>query len=83
MYETKPYGEKAEPVYKLLTTEELLIEKEKAEKKAHVLLQIPPVLPPRAEIEKVLSTDTDLDGFDIHHSKYVFTDISLDTTDRV
>lgn len=59
------------------------MEHERIWQKANHLLQIPPYLEPRTEINEVLSDDRDLDGFDIHHSKFVFTDISFDIINEV
>lgn len=45
------------------------------------MLQMPPVVPVRKEIDAVISRDPELTGWD--KSKYVFTDITFGKTDRV
>lgn len=63
------------PKYKFLTKEELELEIAKANEKADVLLQIPPVLKIHKPIDEVLSRDPALIGYDT--SKYLFTDITF------
>lgn len=54
---------------------------EESEALAKEMLQMPPVVPIRKEIDVVLSKDPELIGLDT--AKYVFTDISFGKTDRV
>ncbi|BES99851.1 ribosomal protein S22 [Nesidiocoris tenuis] len=74
-------GEKVEAaVYKFMTTAQLEEELKKADLKADELLQMPPVVPEREEIDEVLDKDEKLVG--LLDTKIIFTDISLDKTDR-
>lgn len=54
---------------------------EKSQKLAEEMLQMPPVVPVRKEIDAVISRDPELTGWD--KAKYVFTDITFGKTDRV
>ncbi|XP_063821981.1 small ribosomal subunit protein mS22 [Ostrinia nubilalis] len=63
------------PTYKFLTNEELEAEIKKANEKADVLLQMPPVVKVQQPINEVLSNDPALIGYDT--SKYLFTDITF------
>lgn len=54
---------------------------EKSQKLAEEMLQMPPVVPVRKEIDAVISRDPELTGWDT--AKYVFTDITFGKTDRV
>lgn len=54
---------------------------EKARLQAEELLQMPPVVPIRKEIDVVISKDLELIG--LSESKFVFTDISFGKSDRV
>ncbi|KAF6198521.1 hypothetical protein GE061_008269 [Apolygus lucorum] len=67
-------------VYKFMTTTQLEEAVKDAEKKADKLLQMPPVLSERKEIDHVLVEDKKLVG--LFKTKFVFTDISLGKTDR-
>ncbi|CAH0721894.1 unnamed protein product, partial [Brenthis ino] len=63
------------PVYKFLTDEELNIERERANKSADRLLQMPPVVKIHEPIVDVLSKDPALVGYD--SARYLFTDITF------
>ncbi|KAL0842343.1 hypothetical protein ABMA28_014467 [Loxostege sticticalis] len=63
------------PKYKFLTNEELEAEILKANKKADVLLQMPPVVKVHQPVDDVLSKDPALVGYD--SAKYLFTDITF------
>lgn len=84
VFKPKPRGKPLRPyIYKFLTTEELEEEQKKAKKKLRHLLQMPPVLKPREDINDVLSVDSALDGHDLDHAKFVFSDISFDMSNEV
>ncbi|CAL4164166.1 unnamed protein product [Meganyctiphanes norvegica] len=68
------------PKYEFLTDEELQEKLQVARFKAEKLLQMPPILKVRSPIEKVLSHDPALKGYDT--AKYVFTDITPNIRDR-
>lgn len=51
--------------------------KEKAKEK----LQMPPIVPLRTDLGKVLEVDKDIIGFD--SAKFVFTDITFGISDKV
>jgi small subunit ribosomal protein S22 len=53
-----------------------------SEEKARILLQMPPVLPPRKDIKKVIGFDAYLQGLDPDNSTIILTDISLNGNDR-
>lgn len=63
------------PVFKFLTDEELHFEREKANKNADRLLQMPPVVKIYEPIVDVLSKDPALVGYDT--TRYLFTDITF------
>lgn len=65
------------PRYQFMTTEELQEATNTAHKKAEELLQMPPVVQIREPINKVLSTEPALQGFDPDNSRFVFTDITF------
>ncbi|RZF41048.1 hypothetical protein LSTR_LSTR002680 [Laodelphax striatellus] len=67
------------PEYKFMTTEQLEQERKKADARAAEKLQMPPVLPPRKEIDEVISEDPNLAGFE--RSNIVFTDITFGKSD--
>uniref|UniRef100_A0A0A9W4H6 28S ribosomal protein S22, mitochondrial n=1 Tax=Lygus hesperus TaxID=30085 RepID=A0A0A9W4H6_LYGHE len=67
-------------VYKFMTTAQLEEAVRDAERKADELLQMPPVMSERKEIDHVLVKDEKLVG--LFKSKFIFTDISLGKTDR-
>uniref|UniRef100_A0A1B6IFX5 28S ribosomal protein S22, mitochondrial n=1 Tax=Homalodisca liturata TaxID=320908 RepID=A0A1B6IFX5_9HEMI len=78
---SRKLGEELEPPkYKFMTTEQVEKAIEKSKKEAEELLQMPPVVPVRKEIDVVLSKDPELIGHS--ESKFVFTDISFGKTDR-
>lgn len=54
---------------------------ENARRQAEEMLQMPPVVPIRKEIDVILSKDPELIG--LTESTIVFTDISFGKTDRV
>ncbi|CAH1972656.1 unnamed protein product [Acanthoscelides obtectus] len=68
-----------DPEYKFMTDEELQEALQKAQQKANSLLQIPPVVPARKPISKILSLDPELQGLET--SKMVFTDITFGVKD--
>ncbi|XP_039278657.1 28S ribosomal protein S22, mitochondrial [Nilaparvata lugens] len=67
------------PEYKFMTTEQLEEERRKADARAEEKLQMPPVLPPRKEIDEVIAEDSNLAGFE--RSNIVFTDITFGKSD--
>ncbi|XP_075211435.1 mitochondrial ribosomal protein S22 [Lycorma delicatula] len=69
------------PTYKFMTTQQIEEQLKDAEKRAEEKMQMPPVLPPRKEINEVLSVDKELTGLWEPHVNYVFTDISFAKTD--
>ncbi|XP_014256780.1 28S ribosomal protein S22, mitochondrial [Cimex lectularius] len=68
------------PQFKFMTDEEYKEELRLAEKKSERMLQMPPVIPPRKEIDYVFVKDDHLKGYS--DSKFVFTDISFGKTDQ-
>nr|CAI5851636.1 unnamed protein product [Callosobruchus analis] len=68
-----------DPEYKFMTDEELQIALKEAQLKANNLLQIPPVVPIRKPISKILSQDPELQG--LESSKMIFTDITFGVKD--
>lgn len=68
------------PELKFMTDEELEEARSKALVKAQVKLQMPPILPPRSEINRIFVKDQKLENYS--DSKYVFTDISYGKNDR-
>ncbi len=67
----------------LLTDEQLKKEDEKTLKKAVRLLQMPPFLPSKPEVESLLAHDQQLNPLNLTGTNYVFTDISLNVPDKV
>lgn len=81
IYKDRKTGETLySPTYKFLTTEELQKYMKAAEKKAARLLQVPPIVKEREDINEVLSEDPALKGFD--EAKFVFTDITFGVKDK-
>ncbi|XP_054838364.1 28S ribosomal protein S22, mitochondrial [Eublepharis macularius] len=77
----KPIKQELEPPkYKLMTELQLEEATRQAVEKARERLQMPPVLSERAPINDVLSEDKILDGIEPY--KYVFTDLTYDTSHR-
>ncbi|XP_032239658.1 28S ribosomal protein S22, mitochondrial [Nematostella vectensis] len=66
--------------YQLMTDEELLAAEEDAESRARSMLEMPPVMEEREEINEVIGTDERLAGYD--SANLIFTDISMSATDR-
>lgn len=64
-----------------MTEAELREAQEEAEKKADKLLEMPPVLRAREPIDKVMEFDPLIQG--IERSTLIFTDISMNISDRV
>ena len=69
------------PKYKLLTNTEVATEQEAFVRWALQMLQMPPVMNPRQEIEQIISKDPDI--ADVLPTKFVFVDISMHIKDRV
>ncbi len=67
----------------LLTDEQLKQANEKTLIKARRLLQMPPFLPSRPKVEKILANDEQLNPLNLTSTNYVFTDISLNVPDKV
>jgi Mitochondrial 28S ribosomal protein S22 len=44
---------------------------------------MPPILPPRTEISKILSNDPALKGWDKDNATFIFTDITFGKKDSV
>uniref|UniRef100_A0A1B6LWW5 28S ribosomal protein S22, mitochondrial n=1 Tax=Graphocephala atropunctata TaxID=36148 RepID=A0A1B6LWW5_9HEMI len=81
VFASRKLGEKLEPPkYKFMTTDQVEKAIEKSKKEAEEMLQMPPVVPVRKEIDVVLTKDPELIGYS--ESKFVFTDISFGKTDR-
>ncbi|VEN51693.1 unnamed protein product [Callosobruchus maculatus] len=72
-------GKVHDPEYRFMTNEELQMAMREAELKADNLLQIPPVVPVRTPISKILSQDPELQG--LESSKMIFTDITFGVKD--
>ncbi|CAH1395570.1 unnamed protein product [Nezara viridula] len=70
----------ATPEFTFMTDAELEEAKKKAEYKALRKLQMPPILPPRKQINHVYVVDKKLEGYST--AKYLFTDISFGKNDR-
>jgi len=68
------------PEYKFMTSEQLQEAQEKARKLAEQMIQMPPVVPVRKEIDVVIAKDPELIGYD--ECKFLITDISFGKTDR-
>ncbi|CAH3038876.1 unnamed protein product [Porites lobata] len=68
------------PTYKLMTDSEFLQAQHEIEGKAEKLLQMPPVMEERREIDEVLEENKDIAHFS--ESSYVFTDISTSVCNR-
>lgn len=68
------------PKYKFMTDKELNEALEETQRKAQVLLQMPPVVPVRRPIDRVLSRDPALQGLET--SRLVFTDITFGLKDN-
>lgn len=68
-----------QPTYKFMTDEELQDALQNANKKADELLQMPPVLPSRKPLNRVLSYDPALQGLET--ARLVFTDITFGVID--
>ncbi|KAH0817868.1 hypothetical protein MTP99_010405 [Tenebrio molitor] len=80
VYAKRKLGEKLEqPVYKFMTDEELQQAFDEVKKKVDEIIQMPPVVPVRKPIDRVLSRDPGLQGFDT--SPFVFTDITYGIRD--
>lgn len=81
MYEKKKLGGKAleQPIYKFMTDEQLEEALNEAKQKVDELLQMPPVVPIRQPIDKVLDVDPHLIGLET--SNYVFTDVTFGIKD--
>lgn len=67
------------PTYKFMTDEELQESLKDADKRADEFLQMPPVLPARKPLNKILSYDPALQGLET--SRLVFTDITFGVVD--
>ncbi|KAG8230338.1 hypothetical protein J437_LFUL000609 [Ladona fulva] len=81
VFRIRKEGQKLEtPEYKFMTTEDLENEMEKMMEKADRLLQMPPFVKEREEINTILANDKHIQGFET--SKFVFTDISYGSSDR-
>ncbi|XP_031556842.1 28S ribosomal protein S22, mitochondrial-like [Actinia tenebrosa] len=68
------------PTYKIMTNEELLEAEKETKARAEELLDMPPVMEERQEIDEVIDIDERLSGYDT--ANYVFTDISTSVDDR-
>jgi len=68
------------PEYKFMTTAQYNEAMREAYIKAEKKLQMPPVVPPRSEIDHVYVKDDELVGYS--KSKFVFTDITFGKNDR-
>ncbi|KAL0278302.1 UNVERIFIED_CONTAM: hypothetical protein PYX00_000157 [Menopon gallinae] len=65
------------PVYQFMSDDELQANKAKGDAKIASRLQAPPIVDLLEDNTEILSNDPSLDGHDVHHSKIVFTDLSL------
>lgn len=70
-----------EPKYTFMTEGQLQQRLEEADARADKLLQMPPVLRARLPIDKELAYDPQIQG--IEKSTILFTDITMNVTDRV
>ncbi|XP_014272815.1 small ribosomal subunit protein mS22 [Halyomorpha halys] len=68
------------PKFKFMTDEELEKARKKAELRAEEKLQMPPILPPRKQVNHVYVVDKKIVGYT--EAKYLFTDISFGKNDR-
>ncbi|XP_068700210.1 small ribosomal subunit protein mS22-like [Montipora foliosa] len=68
------------PSYKLMTDAEFLMAQEEVNKKAEHLLEMPPVMDERQEINEILGQNDELANYS--ESRYIFTDISTSACDR-
>ncbi|XP_033642157.1 28S ribosomal protein S22, mitochondrial-like [Asterias rubens] len=68
------------PTYRLVSDAKLKQLEEEAKKTAEKRLQMPPVIEERTEIDEVLAENPELEG--LESSKFVFTDITYDLSDR-
>lgn len=82
IFRNRKVGQKLHsPKVSFMTEEGLEETIQEAERRADALLQMPPVLLPKDDKEKVLAFDPRIQGHD--ESAFVFTDISLGSTNRV
>lgn len=65
---------------KFMTDEELEKARNESLRKGQKKLQMPPILPPREEINEIIAVDEKLASYSKH--KYVFTDITFGRNDR-
>lgn len=81
VFSNRKLEEKLEPPkYKFMTSEQVQEATEKARQVAEEMIQMPPVVPVRKEIDVVISEDPELIG--LSESKFIFTDISFGKSDR-
>ncbi|XP_022793485.1 28S ribosomal protein S22, mitochondrial-like [Stylophora pistillata] len=73
-------GELEVPSYKLMTDAEYLEVQRKNEEEAEAMLEMPPVMDEREEIDEIIEENEELAQFS--ESNYVFTDISTSESDR-
>ena len=82
VFKTRKMGGRMKaPKYELMTQQEIDQLLEETAKKAKERLKMPPLMNERKPIEKVLSYNPEISGFD--NTNYVFTDITYGMSNRV